>query len=446
MPATVVTGGVSTGTIAVERIKTLRMEQIMELEPYKTTVLYLITAFGWKSVPSFRWDWQEEVRATAHCLVNGAGQVWSDTGVASQPTVNLIVDNPGSAPFLVGDMVEAHSPLDGTSGRFLARLTAIPDATHITLSAVGEWSYIGGGFTEVLAGTGIADDAELVKAGRADVEGSNAPAAQHNQTDNVYNFIQPMRHCWQVSKSLVGTDLYGIPEFQRRAARIMGIHKMAMEYLAVYGRRSVLNGATENPLRTTRGLIPSLTTNALTATSLATYTFYGGDGALAIGFDGWNSDSEILGLFGNATKLAFCGPAIMNRFSSPSFQTRADGDVGTAQDVRLERDAMSDVLKTQVRRLETANLTVKLINHKEIFRSRQSYTGTRAPARTMVVLDLAGEAGQPGMQGVYQEGLQTQIETNIQANDAHVRKDGIFTYFGFEVHNEAKHGVRFFAV
>ena len=441
MSATVVTGGVSTGTIAAERIKTLRMEQIMELEPYKTTLLSLITAFGWRSVPSVRWDWQEEVRATAHCLVDGA-QTWSDNGALSQPTVNLLVNTPGSTPFLVGDLVEAHSPLTGTSGHFLAHITAIPDATHITLSAVGEWTYITGG-TETLAGTGIATLAELVKSGRVEAEGSNAPAAQHNQTDNVFNNIQPMRHTWQVSKSLQHTDLYGIPEFQRRAARIMGIHKMALEYLAFYGRRSILNDTTENPTRTTRGLIASLSTNALTATSLATYTFYGGDGALSIGFDGWNSDSEILGLFGNASKLAFCGPAVMNRFSSPGFGGRADGDADD-EGVRLLRDPMSDVLHTQVRRLETGNLTVKLINHKEIFRSRQSYTGTRAPARTMVVLDLAGEAGQPGMQGVYQEGLQTQIETNIQANGDHVRKDGIFTYFGFEVHNEAKHGVRFF--
>ena len=44
-----------------------------------------------------------------------------------------------------------------------------------------------------------------------------------------------------------------------------------------------------------------------------------------------------------------------------------------------------------------------------------------------------------------QSGLQTQVEENIQLPGDHVRRDGIFTYLGFQLANEAKHGVRYFS-
>ena len=455
MPLTPVTGGVSTGTISAERVKTLRMEKVFELEPYKTPMLKLLALAGFDSVGSYRWDWQEEVRAADACYLSADAQEWSNTGAVSTPTATIDVDHPnaalsGTEAFMVGDIVQnISSPTVGITGKgWLARVTAIPSATKLTVEAIGEWEYAGGDDVMSAVDAIGENNDEIRKVANAFSEGSSAPNPQHNQTDNVHNFIQPVRHTYETTKTLDGTDLYGMPEFQRRAARTMGIHKLALEYLAFFGRRSSSATSGAQPFRTTNGCLHAMSTNVLSATALADYTYHGGSaiaGVGAVGYDGWYSDSELLGLYGNGTKIGFCGPSVMTRFASPTFWTNSEGDNASATGGRFERDPMSDVLRMVVRTLETEHLTLRLVNHKEIFRSRTDFTANRAIARTMVVLDMAGDIGEPGFKGVYQKGLQTQVEENIQLPGDHVRRDGVFTYIGFQLINEAKHGVRYFS-
>ena len=426
---TPISGGALTSNIASDRIRVYRLDEVFQLEPYKTPLLALMQRIGIESCPNNKFEWLERGRMQRSTTTveefewnSGEDQEIRAISVTNRDIflVNQVVycvDTQGGAGSWVGRVVDLTGELGDYSGAYEAISVArvLPDDAPIELDAITTNQH-----------------SELLIIGWAGEEGSGLPPSSHVQPDTEYGYIQEFRNTWQISKQLAATDVYGQPEAQALATETMGIHRMDIEKAAWFGVRRKNDANGDNARWYSDGVLNRIAThNSLN------------DGVMADNLTYDNMVSEIQPLYElnpGQTLFGFCGPSILSRVSSLTWQ---GGDTLATKAPRTtisnDRPLMSEVFGMRIAEVHTPHGILKLIPHYEVFRRRATYTDPgpdyNVLALQLVVLDLDEIRGCT----LAGHGIGV-IEENVQPVGQHSRIDGITSDFGLMMKHEVKHG------
>lgn len=161
--------------------------------------------------------------------------------VADGVATSFVVDD--NLNITINDMLRVD-----TTGE-IVRVSAIPDATHITVQrAVG-----------TVAGAAIADNVQLYTVGNAFEEGSVRPNAVNIVAVRYINYTQIFRNSWAVTKTLAAMPMIagdGIVAESRQDCA--SLHALAIEKALFWGQKfqGTLNG---QPFHTMEGIVGRIT-------------------------------------------------------------------------------------------------------------------------------------------------------------------------------------------
>lgn len=405
----------TTSTGADKRIVTYRLDEVFHIEPYKTPLLALLQRIGIESCPNNKVEWLERGRMQRTGQL-GANATWS-TGADGEEIEVTVVDR---SVFMVDQLIYCVDANGGDSGTWVARVTSTDSADVTKMSIARVLSDTATAAPNVTAN----DKAELLVIGYAGEEGSSKPASLHIQPDNEYTYIQEFRSTWNISKQMQATDVYGQPEAQALAMETMGVHRMDLERAAWFGVRNK-QAANEND--NTRWYTDGVLNRIQTNNQLATGDVHDLTYDLMV-----TQLQPLYELNPGQTLFGFCGPAILNRVSTLTWQ----GGTAGAQSSNT-RPLMDEVFGIRVAEVHTPHGILKLIPHYEVFRRRATLDTppTNMLSLQFVVLDLDEVRGCT----LAGHGLGV-VEENIQSPGDHVRIDGITSDFGLMLKHEAKHG------
>ena len=432
-PKTSYGGAAHVDTIAADRIRTYRLDEVFHRDPYKYPLLTLVNAIGLTDVPNNKFEWLERDRTRR--TVETIGTQWQDAelgGVGPYPLSNIWVDQQvaGESGGDHGAMFMVDQLVYEVSSQRLMKVTAVQRNTDIGAGdsgALGTHTKVSGYQVNT---TFQVDKGERVEEcliiGTAKPEASSKPGSTHIQPTTEYNYVQETRDTWAISKQMLATDVYGNPEAQALAQETMGIHKSSLERTLWFGKRALFAGNTANASADdgqtwmTGGVNERISTNtSAAALDEATWDVVGGTNGLAPLFE----DNP------GATLFGFCGPEVMSRYSSLTFQ-------GTHGSLTNTRPMSDEVFGLRVTEFVFPHGVLKLIPQYEIFRTRPvlaTPTNERL-ALMMFVLDL------DQIQGCTLAGHGLGIiEENLQAPGDHKRIDGITSDIGLMMKHESKH-------
>ena len=204
---TPISGSALTSNIASDRIRVYRLDEVFQLEPYKTPLLALMQRIGIESCPSNKFEWLERGRMQRSTTTKVTFQ-WL-TGEDGEVTAVSVHDR---SIFLENQVVYCtddkwNSELTG-AGSWVGRVVDLTGAagedeggTNISIARV-----LPEGATPV-ENLSTGGHAELLIIGWAGEEGSGLPPSSHVQPDTEYGYIQEFRNTWQISKPLAATDV-----------------------------------------------------------------------------------------------------------------------------------------------------------------------------------------------------------------------------------------------
>jgi|TARA_R110000851_G_scaffold24010_2_gene69742 hypothetical protein len=248
---------------------------------------------------------------------------------------------------------------------------------------------------------------EIVIIGSAQAEGGNSPDAVSFDPTVEYNYTQIFKTPVNVSRTLKNTTLRTGDKEQEQLTKALKMHMGDIERAMFFGKRHILNGSSSTPTRFTGGLFESIT-NITDAASNATanrITEKEFDRLLV----------EDLFAYGSTEKIAFCGAGVaanMQEIAKNRWQpTQVDGAYGV-----------------NMSRYSTFAGDLNVILHP-MFRQIPSLKNS------MVVLDL------PNVKYRSLANSDTQLERDIQGNDADASKHQYLTECGLELTQAKVHHV-----
>lgn len=407
-------GAAHTGTIAPERIRVYRLDEVFHRDPYKNPLLTLLNAVGLTPCSNNKFEWLERDRTRRTSQV-----VSIDTIPATISDFDVTVTSTHGVVFMVDQLI--YFP----ATEVVARVISISGDVLTCQEVCADDAGVPGSLTNPNAND------EILIIGTAFPEASSKPESQHIQPSNEFNYIGEHRDTWAISKQMMATDVYGNPEAQALALETMGVHKSSLERSLWWGKRQLVAGSDSSGdgIRYISGGVLERLTTHVSATSLASYTFD-------------NLVDDCTPLFEEnpgQTYFAFCGPQILNRFSKRTFQADDASGAGYAPvTITNERPMMSEAFGLRITELVMPHGTLKLIPHYEIFRTRPTLADpgseTELLAYQMVVLDLDLVQGCT----LAGHGIGV-IEENLQSPGDHKRIDGITSDLGLMLKHESKH-------
>ena len=248
---------------------------------------------------------------------------------------------------------------------------------------------------------------EIVIIVSAQAEGGNSPDAVSFDPTVEYNYTQIFKTPVNVSRTLKNTTLRTGDKEQEQLTKALKMHMGDIERAMFFGKRHILNGSSSTPTRFTGGLFESIT-NITDAASNATanrITEKEFDRLLV----------EDLFAYGSTEKIAFCGAGVaanMQEIAKNRWQpTQVDGAYGV-----------------NMSRYSTFAGDLNVILHP-MFRQIPSLKNS------MVVLDL------PNVKYRSLANSDTQLERDIQGNDADASKHQYLTECGLELTQAKVHHV-----
>ena len=248
---------------------------------------------------------------------------------------------------------------------------------------------------------------EIVIIGSAQAEGGNSPDAVSFDPTVEYNYTQIFKTPVNVSRTLKNTTLRTGDKEQEQLTKALKMHMGDIERAMFFGKRHILNGSSSTPTRFTGGLFETIT-NITDAASNATanrITEKEFDRLLV----------EDLFAYGSTEKIAFCGAGVaanMQEIAKNRWQpTQVDGAYGV-----------------NMSRYSTFAGDLNVILHP-MFRQIPSLKNS------MVVLDL------PNVKYRSLANSDTQLERDIQGNDADASKHQYLTECGLELTQAKVHHV-----
>ena len=314
---------------------------------------------------------------------------------ATSGSTTLSLTNHADVPFITaGTML--HSTSTGENMLVTATSAAGASTTDVTVTR-------GIGSTAA----SIASAAEVVIIGSAQKEGGNSPDAVSFDPTTDYNFTQIFKTPVNVSRTLKNTTLRTGDKEQEQLTKALKMHMGDIERAMFFGKRHILNGTSAQPTRFTGGLFESITniTDASTNATANQITEKAFDRMLV----------EDLFAYGSTEKIAFCGAGV-----AANLQEIAKN--------RWQPQSVSGSYGVNMSRYSTFAGDLNVILHP-MFRQIPSLKNS------MVVLDL------PNVRYRHLDNSDTQLERDIQGNDADASKHQYLTECGLELTQSKVHHV-----
>ncbi len=378
---TVINGTRGTGNIEqTQRVRDVS-DKIWLLEPEAAPLTMILSKLNKKTSYSPKFEWYEDVLQPHWDAINNVG------GYLSTDTV-LVVDN--ESYFKTDDLVKVPR-----TGEIMYVVSVNTGAHTITVLR-------GYGTT---AGAALVDDDPLLNLGNALEEGDNASAAITTSSVQKYNYCQVFSKTVDLTDIEDASKLYGGPDraYQRKKKGIEMLRDLEKAFL--FGEPYEDTGAKDSTLSHPRRL-----TGGLLYFASAQYTSAGG----ALTEAKFNEFLRDGFRYGSKTKFMFCSPLVLsaiNQFCQGKIQAgTGDKEYGT-----------------NVMTYFSPHGTVKLVN--EIPLEGAVYGGYG------ILVDMAELTYR------YMNGLDIQLRTDIQGNNAHKIQDEYYGAVGLELHNPEKHRI-----
>jgi len=352
--------------------------KIALLQPSKAPLITLLKRLSKRNAINPIFHWLEDDLQARWDAVNQVNETAVGTAV--------IVDN--ADLFSVADIVKV--PRTGE----VMKVTAVDSATN-TLTVVRAY-----GTTSAAL---LVDNDPLVIIGNAFKEGSTAGTPKTVSTTTVFNYTQIFRTPIKITKTQDASELYGGSDrpYQRMKKGIE--HAIDLERAAWFGEKSEHTSGDEI-IRTTAGIIPLITANAVTY-----------DASNALTEDNFEKAFlEDLFRYGSDTKTMFCSGRVISVINS------------WGRD-KIQTVVGEETYGLKIYRYISAHGALNLVKH-------HLFEGD-VYGRMAVALDLEKVKIRPLV------GRDTKLNTNIQPNDADYYLDEYITETGFEVKLPQTHGI-----
>lgn len=353
------------------------------LKPSQSPLTALLQNLRKQSCMNYKFEWLEDDLMGRWISENG-GSLAADTAIELQTGEGSLV--------AIDDLVKVVA-----SGEIM-RVTAVTGDTLTVVRGYGETS-----------AADIAADAKMVIIGNASEQGSGASAEKYNNMTNAYNYTQIIKTPFSVTNTLDAMKLYGKDELARLRMNKGIEHNKSIEFALIFGERKLDTSGAE-PLSTTGGVLKWLTgtDNVTTLDRSVTTTTAGQKASL----DSWIQD---LFTYGSDTKVWLCSPKMITFVN-----TLADDKI------RLIQADNDNTFGLQIMTYQTPHGRLQMVHHPMLVQGYADYS---------FALDMEQ------LQYRYLEGRDTQLKTNIQANDEDGRRDMYITEMGLEFQHPKMHGM-----
>lgn len=369
-----------------ERPKSFR-EMILWMNPNGSAPLFALTSKAkTEAVDDPEFAWWEETNTICRVQVNGALLAGATT----------IVVDAGALELIPGDLLYVEPSTEIAT--FTEEIVRVVSVTNDTTFVV----------TRGAAGTtaaAIADNLNLTRIGNAQSEGNTSIASSSTNPTKYSNFCQIWKTPYQISKSALATKFRTGDPKKNEQKRKSYKHSEKIEMALLFGKSSETVDATNNnmPLRTTMGLRQFIQSHRTVFTADPTE-----DTFLDAVYPVFDYES---GEAGNE-RIVFAGNAALNQLNKLA---RGTDRIKFAETVKFYGMELQKWIIPQ------GTLYIKshpLMNVHPVYQN------------SMFVVNPSGIIYRP------LKGRDTQLEKDIQANDADYIKDQWLTEAGFEFHFE----------
>jgi hypothetical protein len=224
------------GILSVRRIIDMH-ERILLLEPNASPLTVLLSRLDRQSVfnPDFKVV-KDELVPVVTAINSAAGYTTTDT--------TLKVDN--DEYFEVGSIATI------TRLNEMIRVTAL-SATDSTITVTRDWG-------STSANAALLDNEPIMIISDSNAEGADVRAGKSTLETSDTNYTQIVRTPYEITNTLMASDLYGGPDFPYQASKHGIQHLRKQNLIAWFGQKRLLTtGAT--PVRTSGGIDQHISTN-----------------------------------------------------------------------------------------------------------------------------------------------------------------------------------------
>ena len=176
----------------------------------------------------------------------------------------------------------------------------------------------------------IADAANLIIGGFADIEGGSAPTAISFDPTMDFNFTQIFKTAVQVTGTLQNTYLRTGDKEQEQLTKALKMHMSDIERAMFFGKRAEVNGSTASPLRFTGGLRNSIT-------GVTDGASYGASSNVITEKEFDRLLIENIFAYGGNEKVAFCGARVISNLMEIGKNRWQPTQIDNAYGVSLSR-------------------------------------------------------------------------------------------------------------
>jgi hypothetical protein len=176
----------------------------------------------------------------------------------------------------------------------------------------------------------IADAANLIIGGFADIEGGSAPTAISFDPTMDFNYTQIFKTAVQVTGTLQNTYLRTGDKEQEQLTKALKMHMSDIERAMFFGKRAEVNGSSASPLRFTGGLRNSIT-------GVTDGASYGASSNVITEKEFDRLLIENIFAYGGNEKVAFCGARVISNLMEIGKNRWQPTQIDNAYGVSLSR-------------------------------------------------------------------------------------------------------------
>lgn len=304
---TAIQGLRGTGQFSTDFRPTNYRELFTLLEPNGSAPLQaLLSMTGTETTDDPKYNHYRDELPDRKLQINGA--------VASTSTASITVDAADDQQFVVAGTIIVNVD----TGEVM-RATGAPSSNAIAVER-----NIGGTAHQ------IADDANLIIGGFADIEGGSAPTAISFDPTLDFNFTQIFKTAVQVTGTLQNTYLRTGDKEQEQLTKALKMHMSDIERAMFFGKRAEVNGSTASPLRFTGGLRNSIT-------GVTDGASYGASSNVITEKEFDRLLIENIFAYGGSEKVAFCGARVISNLMEIGKNRWQPTQIDNAYGVSLSR-------------------------------------------------------------------------------------------------------------
>jgi hypothetical protein len=267
-----------------------------------------------------------------------------------------------------------------------------------------------------LAGDGsvsCASGDEYIKVGTAKMEGDTSVTAISGNPSQKFNYTQIFERAVAITGTMQNTDTYTDPQdWEYRKRRMIQEYKIDQESGYLWGPGEGINTSGTHPLRVSRGIYDSISTNVVDFSGTMTEADF---------FGNFNSAFR----YGGKSKFGFAGRTPVDVISA--FPR------GKLEVIQGDNDSTYGL---DVMKFRHAHGTLNLITHNLFENSTSTFFSQ------VLILDMAGDGSNGTLvRRVYLQNRDTMIKENVQEPDRDGRKDLIRGECGVQLGLEKAHAI-----